>query len=148
ATAVALQRRLADRVLADRPGWDRLLRSLERERLRARPAPEASALGLPLRVEDHGERGACGRHALHRKLRGPAAGAIAGEWAPALDRARGRTHLRQRSAGRWPGLCPLLGWELADRLLDLRRSPVVVPYGGLRLLLARSLEWAGLLRFL
>ena len=46
----ARPRRLADRVVADRPRPDRLLRRLERQRLRARPAHAAVPLGLPRRL--------------------------------------------------------------------------------------------------
>ena len=54
--ALALPRRLADRVLADRLRRARLLRRLERPRLRARPEAAEAPLELPHRRQDHLER--------------------------------------------------------------------------------------------
>ena len=51
----------------------RLLRHLERDGLRARPAHAPGALDLPLREQDHLERGLRERDALHRRLRRAAA---------------------------------------------------------------------------
>ena len=85
--ALALRRRLAGRVVADRARRRRLLRHLERPRLRARPAPHALALDVPLGLQDHLVRGDRRRHALHRRLLRPAARARARDRPRALGGA-------------------------------------------------------------
>ena len=74
--ALELPGRIADRVVAERPRRRRLLRHLGRARDRARPAHASRAVDAAPRREDHLERGDRGRHALHRRLRGPAVGAL------------------------------------------------------------------------
>ena len=85
--ALALPRRLADRVLADRLRRARLLRRLERPRLRARPEAPEAPLELPHRLQDHLERRDRGRGrstsattaaACTRSRRAPASGASSG----------------------------------------------------------------------
>ena len=86
--ALALPRRLADRVVADRLRRARLLRRLERPRLRARPEAAEAALELPHGLQDHVERGDRGADALHRRLRRPPARARRRARASAASSAR------------------------------------------------------------
>ena len=57
APALGVPHRLADRVVADRPRPHRLLRRVERQRLRARPADSEAAVDVSRGREDHFERG-------------------------------------------------------------------------------------------
>ena len=141
-----LERRLRDRVVADRPRRHRLLRRREREDVRARPAPPPAALEPVARGEDHVERLPRQRHDLHRRLCGPSVGACARFGEAALVGAGERDDLRHARGRRRPRLRPLLGRQLHDGFLDHGPLPLAVHRRGLRLLVAGRVGRPRLLR--
>ena len=146
--ALALPRRLADRVVADRLRRARLLRRLERPRLRARPEAAEAALELPHRLQDHLERRDRRADALHRRLRRPPACARDAHGQAALRPLGQRPRLRDAGGRGGPRLRALLDRQQPDRLLDVGPLPLARRHGRLRLLLARGLGGTRLLRLL
>ncbi len=148
APPLALPRRLADRVVADRLRRARLLRRLERPRLRARPEAAEAALELSRRLQDHLERGDRGEDALHRRLRRPPARARDAHGQAPLRPLGQRPRLRNAGGRSGPRLRPLVDRRQPDRVLDVRPLPLARRHRRLRLLLARGLGGTGLLRLL
>ena len=104
----------------------RLLRRLERPRLRARPADGAASAGRSARATRSRRAAAvAGGDALHRRLRRTAAGARAAR----PGASAGRVASTAASTGRPPSrrgrvFVPSLDRRLADRLLDRRPLPL------------------------
>ena len=145
---LALPRRLADRVLADRPRRPRLLRRLERPRLRARPEAPEAALELARRLQDHVERRDRRQDALHRRLRRPAARALHPHRQAALLALGQRPRLRDAGGRGRARLRSLLDRQQPHRLHDERPLPLAGADRRLRLLVPGGLGRPRLLRLL
>ena len=126
----------------------RLLRRLERPRLRARPEAAEAALELSHGLQDHLERRDRGEDALHRRLRRPPARARRAHGQAALRPLGQRPRLRHAGCRRGSRLRPLVDRQQPDRLLHVRPLSLARRHRRLRLLLARRLGGTRLLRLL
>ena len=97
------------------------------------------ALEQEPRREDHLERRHLRQHAVHRRLRGQALGAVAAHRCDALDGAGERPDLRDAGGGGRPRVRAVVERRLADGVHDRRTRALAVLARRLRLLLAGGL---------
>ena len=102
-----------------------------------RDAPPA--LEQEPRREDHLERRHLREHAVHRRLRGPALGAVAAHRRDALDGGRERPDLRDAGGRGRPRVRAVVERRLADGVHDRRTRALAVLARRLRLLVAGGL---------